>query len=401
MLDRHALNYVNGMEQEALELLKELAQIPAPSGKEERRAVFCRDWLTAHGAKGVFIDDALNVVYPVGVEETNPVVVFAAHTDVVFPDEEPLPLTEEDGVIRCPGVGDDTACVVALLTAARYVAEQKIRPQGVGLLFVCNSGEEGLGNLKGTRQICKDYEGRIQAFISFDCKLDEFVHRAVGSQRYRLRVRTKGGHSYYAFGEKNAIAELAGIIGRLYGIEVPQGGKTTFNVGTISGGTSVNTIAQEAEALYEFRSDCREDLEIMEKAFRKVMEEAAQREGVQVEYEVVGIRPCAGGGDPERQKMLEHRALWAVYRTLGYFPKPRKASTDCNIPMSLGIPSVCVGSFMGGGAHTRQEYLRADSLKSGLGIALDLALGYCRDDDGEEVWSLLRTEDEGTSEAEA
>ena len=140
MLDRHALNYVNGMEQEALELLKELAQIPAPSGKEERRAVFCRDWLTAHGAKGVFIDDALNVVYPVGVEETNPVVVFAAHTDVVFPDEEPLPLTEEDGVIRCPGVGDDTACVVALLTAARYVAEQKIRPQGVGLLFVCNSG---------------------------------------------------------------------------------------------------------------------------------------------------------------------------------------------------------------------------------------------------------------------
>ena len=291
--------------------------------------------------------------------------------------------------------------MTALLTAARYVAEQKIRPQGAGILFVCNSGEEGLGNLKGTRQICKDYEGRIQAFISFDCKLDEFIHRAVGSQRYRLRVRTKGGHSYYAFGEKNAIAELAEIIGRLYEIEVPHGGKTTFNVGMISGGTSVNTIAQEAEALYEFRSDCREDLEIMEKAFCKVMEEAAQREGVQVEYEVVGIRPCAGGGDPERQKMLEHRALWAVYRTLGYFPKPRKASTDCNIPMSLGIPSVCVGSFMGGGAHTRQEYLRADSLKSGLGIALDLVLGYCRDDDGEEVWSLLRPEDEGDSKAEA
>lgn len=395
MLDRHSLDYVNGLEREALELLKELAQIPAPSGKEEKRAEFCRDWLTDHKAKGVFIDEALNVVYPVGVEENNPVVVFAAHTDVVFPDETPLPLREEDGVIHCPGVGDDTACVVALLTAARYVAEQKIRPEGVGVLFVCNSGEEGLGNLKGTRQICKDYEGRIQAFISFDCKLDEFVHQAVGSQRYRLRVRTKGGHSYYAFGEKNAIAELARIIARLYEVQVPQGGKTTFNVGMISGGTSVNTIAQEAEALYEFRSDCREDLMIMEEKFREIMEEAAKLEAVQVDYEVVGIRPCAGGGDPERQKALERRALWAVYRTLGYFPKPRKASTDCNIPMSLGIPSVCVGSFMGAGAHTRQEYLRADTLKSGLGIALDLVLGFCRNDDGEEVGSLLRPEGEG------
>ncbi len=149
MLDRHALNYVNGMEQEALELLKELAQIPAPSGKEERRAVFCRDWLAAHGAEGVFIDEALNVVYPVGVEETNPVVVFAAHTDVVFPDEEPLPLAEEDGVIRCPGVGDDTACVTALLTAARYVAEQKIRLQGAGSSVCVQLRRGGIGQSEG------------------------------------------------------------------------------------------------------------------------------------------------------------------------------------------------------------------------------------------------------------
>ncbi len=397
MLDRHALDYVNGLEQEALELLKELAQIPAPSGKEEKRAFFCRDWLQSHGAEGVFIDEALNVVYPVGTEENKPVVVFAAHTDVVFPDETPLPLKEEGGVIRCPGIGDDTACVVALLMAARYVAEQKLQPQGPGILFVWNSCEEGLGNLKGTRRICKDYEGRIQAFISFDCKINEFIHQAVGSQRYRLRVRTRGGHSYYAFGEKNAIAELALIIARLYEIQVPHGGKTTFNVGMISGGTSVNTIAQEAEALYEFRSDCREDLQIMEEKFRAVMGEAGKTEDVQVDYEVVGIRPCGAAKDPESQKELEHRALWAVYRTLGYFPMPRKASTDCNIPMSLGIPSVCVGSFMGEGAHTREEYLQADSLKGGLGIALDLVLGYCRDDDGGEVWSLLRPEGEGNS----
>ena len=176
---------------------------------------------------------------------------------------------------------------------------------------------------------------------------------------------------------------------------MPHGGKTTFNVGMISGGTSVNTIAQEAEALYEFRSDCREDLEIMEKAFCKVMEEAAQREGVQVEYDWWGNPPLRGGGRPSARRCWEHRALWAVYRTLDISPKPRKAPiTDCNIPMSLGIPSVYVGSFMGGGAYPPGVSAR-DNLKSGLGIALDLVLGYCHDDDGEEVWSLLRPEDEG------
>ena len=395
MLDQQALDYIASQEQEALALLKEIAQIPAPSGKEELRAQFCKDWLTAHGAEGVFIDEALNVIYPVGVEDGKPVMVFAAHTDVVFPDETPLPLKEENGRICCPGVGDDTACLVSLMTAARYVAEQKIRPEGCGILFVCNSGEEGLGNLKGSRQICRDYGDRMKAFVSFDSPLEHLTNRAVGSQRYRLRVRTRGGHSYSNFGGKNAIAELSRIIGMFYDMQVPTGGKTTYNVGMISGGTSVNTIAQEAEALYEFRSDCREDLAIMERGFLDVMEnvggrpaeqagEAAAAQGtldpqaVVVEYETVGIRPCGGDVDPAAQEALEQCAREAVMGAVGRYPSANSASTDCNIPLSMGIPSVCIGSYFGSGAHTREEYIEADSLRHGLRVALDMVLAYCK-----------------------
>ena len=143
-----------------------------------------------------------------------------------------------------------------------------------GLLLVCNAGEEGLGNLKGVRKICEDYGGRIKSFCTFDSSLSSIVDRAVGSKRFRVKVRTRGGHSYNDFGNDNAIAGLASLVGKLYKIQVPEGGKTTYNVGMISGGTSVNTIAQEAEMLYEFRSDKRENLEYMERQFMEVLDRA-------------------------------------------------------------------------------------------------------------------------------
>ena len=156
-LNETILQYIEAHEDEAFELLVELAQIPAPSNQEEKRAEFIKSWLEAQGAEGVYIDEALNVIYPVGVTETNPLVVVAAHSDVVFGDLEPLPLVVEDGLIKCPGVGDDTANLVMLLMAAKYIAEQKILPKEGGLLLVANSGEEGLGNLKGSRQLVKDF----------------------------------------------------------------------------------------------------------------------------------------------------------------------------------------------------------------------------------------------------
>lgn len=367
------LNYVESHHEERIELLKTLAQIPAPSNHEEKRAQFCKKWLTDNGAKGVYIDDALNVIYPIGVTVDNPLVVFAAHSDVVFPDTDPLPLRVEDGKIYCPGVGDDTACVTALMMVARFIAQNDLQPKDRGVMIVINSSEEGLGNLKGTRKLFDDFGSRIQEFITVDTGNCRSVNRAVGSKRYQIAIDTEGGHSYSAFGNRNAIAYLASLIDTLYTIKVPAGGKTTYNVGTISGGTSVNTIAQHAEMLYEFRSDIRENLQIMEQHLNAAIE-FYRAKGVQVTVTLVGDRPCSGDVDAEKMDALVQRVKQTNDR---YFDRELQlfsGSTDCNIPLSLGIPAICVGCYEGAGAHTRGEYVRMDSLLPGLKFIFDLVL---------------------------
>lgn len=383
MLSDEILRYIEEHSREAYELLLTLARIPAPSNHEEKRAEFCREWLDAQGAKGVYVDEALNVVYPVDVREGEPVEVYMAHTDVVFPDEEELPLKVEDGRIYCPGVGDDTACLVCLLLAAKYIAEhvgtpewRELRGTGKpGLVLVCNAGEEGLGNLKGVRRICDVYGDRMESFCTFDSTLGSIVKRAVGSKRFRVRTSTCGGHSFNDFGRDNAIAKLAAIVVKLYEIKVPETGKTTYNVGMISGGTSVNTIAQQAEMLYEFRSESAENLEYMEAQFNAVISQA-RIEGVDVTVDIIGLRPCTGDVDEARQRALTERAAAAVRQATGQYPQCGSGSTDCNIPLSLGIPSVCLGSFRGDGAHTREEYVEIDSLTDGYKVAFAMILGW-------------------------
>ena len=375
ILNDTILQYIEAHEDEAFELLVELAQIPAPSNQEEKRAEFIKSWLEAQGAEGVYIDEALNVIYPVGVTETNPLVVVAAHSDVVFGDLEPLPLVVEDGLIKCPGVGDDTANLVMLLMAAKYIAEQKILPKEGGLLLVANSGEEGLGNLKGSRQLVKDFGHRMKEFISFDCTAHALINGAVGSKRFKVEVKTEGGHSFSDFGNKNAIAYLSAMIQDLYQIQVPEKGITTYNVGTISGGTSVNTIAQQAEMLYEFRSDEKESLEIMEEKFNAVVESYREK-GIDVHVTVVGERPCSAQVDEIVQGEMAERVIAAISRYFGWEPTASKASTDCNIPLSMGIPAVCTGCILGQGAHTREEYVEIDSLLPGLKVAFELILYY-------------------------
>ena len=375
ILNDTILQYIEAHEDEAFELLVELAQIPAPSNQEEKRAEFIKSWLEAQGAEGVYIDEALIVIYPVGVTETNPLVVVAAHSDVVFGDLEPLPLVVEDGLIKCPGVGDDTANLVMLLMAAKYIAEQKILPKEEGLLLVANSGEEGLGNLKGSRQLVKDFGYRMKEFISFDCTAHALINGAVGSKRFKVEVKTEGGHSFSDFGNKNAIAYLSAMIQDLYQIQVPEKGITTYNVGTISGGTSVNTIAQQAEMLYEFRSDEKESLEIMEEKFNAVVKSYREK-GIDVHVTVVGERPCSAQVDEIVQGEMAERVIAAISRYFGWEPTASKASTDCNIPLSMGIPAVCTGCILGQGAHTREEYVEIDSLLPGLKVAFELILYY-------------------------
>ena len=368
----NVFTYLDAHEQEARELLTQLARIPAPSNQEERRAEFCLNWLKGMGAEEAYMDEALNVIYPVGVDGKNDLMVFMAHSDVVFPDQEELPLRVEDGKIHCPGVGDDTANVVAMLMTAGFVARERMMPKNCGVLIVVNSGEEGLGNLKGSKKIMEDFGHRVKEFITFDGNANAIVTKAVGSKRYRVSVTTEGGHSYARFGAPNAIALLSAIIARLYEIRVPDIGRTTYNVGTISGGTSVNTIAQNAEMLFEFRSDEREGLAIMQSHFDRILEEFLEK-GMEIQTELVGDRPCGLNID---NSALASRAASAVLAHYGWMPHFGVGSTDCNVPLSMGIPAICPGCVMGWGAHTREEYVRIDSLLPGLKVAAELILHH-------------------------
>ncbi|MBE6763944.1 MAG: M20/M25/M40 family metallo-hydrolase [Ruminococcaceae bacterium] len=354
---------------QAVSLLKALAPIPAPSGNEERRATFCRDWLHAHGATQAYIDEVQNVICPIGVTSDNPLTVICAHSDVVFADTEPLPLEERDGRLYCPGIGDDTANVVALLMAVKYCIENAVEPR-VGLLFVVNSCEEGLGNLKGTKHLMSVFGSRVREFVSFDCSAREVIAQAVGSRRFRICADTAGGHSYFDFGADNAVAVLSSLVTELYRMTVPASG-TTFNVGTISGGTSVNTIAQHAEMLFEFRSDNDVHLERMQEQFDSIVSRYPQ-----VTAETVGERPCAKQVDADAQAALVAKATETIRSCFGWDPVVKAGSTDCNVPLSMGIPSVCFGCILGNGMHTREEYIELNSVTNGLQAALKTVMHY-------------------------
>jgi acetylornithine deacetylase/succinyl-diaminopimelate desuccinylase-like protein len=371
-LTKEHLDYLHENEKKAREFLMKLASIPAPSNQENLRAQACADWLRSLGAEDVKLDSTGNVIYLVGSAE-GPLTVFSAHSDVVFQDTDSLPVSVREGKIFCPGIGDDTANVVALLLAAGYLAQRKLVPKKGGLLFVIDAGEEGLGNLRGCRAVLKRFGRHVRRFYSFDLEYKHGINRAVGSRRYRITLRTRGGHSYHDFGTKSAIAAMAEIIAELYRIPLPEGGKTTYNVGMVRGGTSVNTIAEEARFLYEFRSDEERNLEYMEKHFREVLRRH-EAEDLEIKVLPLGERPCGHGVDPSAEQRLVNQVRDCVREHCGFTPEFTAGSTDCNMPLSMGIPSVCIGCYEGGGEHTREEYVKIDSLFKGYEIAFDIVL---------------------------
>ena len=361
--------------EEHLDLIKRLAAVPAPSHKEDARVRFLLNELDKMGYEA-FSDEAKNVIVPVGAELPGKITCYMAHIDVVFPDEEALPVREEGGRLYAPGVGDDTANVCAILRILAYIREHGLRPTEP-LLFVLNSCEEGLGNLKGVRSIMSAYGERIKEVVSFDCSMDEgFVVRAVGSERWRVTAKTRGGHSWGAFGSPNAIHRMAELVTKLYKQEVPvlENARTTYNVGGFTGGTSINTIAPRAEILYEYRSNDRRGLAAMRESFLKLVSEADCAEA-RFETELLGERPCGGEVDEAAFKTLCERCERAYASVTGEAPNRIAASTDANIPLSMGVPALTFGLYNGEGAHTRGEWLDIESLKPGLLIGLWLVVG--------------------------
>lgn len=367
-------NWIEAHFDEQIGLLKTLAAIPAPSGEEDRRVEFLSDWLKKRGFE-CRVDEAKNVIVPFCDESDTAITCYTAHTDVVFPDTSLLPVRIDGERLCAPGVGDDTANVVAILMMLAYARENGLRPK-TPVMFAFNSCEEGLGNLKGIRQIMKDHAGRIKEVVSFDCNLDDGIcTKAVGSERWRVTAHTVGGHSFSAFGNPSAIHHMTKLVAKLYGQELPKfGGVTTYNAGVISGGTSVNTIAQSCELLYEYRSDNRESLAFMRRQFETLLS-SSNCEEARFEAELIGDRPCGGEVDEAAFAALIGRCSDAITEVTGKKPRLCMGSTDANIPLSLGVPAVTFGLLNGGGAHTREEWLDISSLKVGLEIGLRLVIG--------------------------
>jgi len=364
---KQLFRWCESKQEEQTALLKTLAAIPAPSHQEDLRAEFICNWLRDKGARNPYIDSAKNVVLSFG---QGPYLAVLAHTDVVFPDTRPLPIREENGRICCPGIGDDTANVVALMLCIEFfLSHPDLVPEP--LLIVFNSCEEGLGNLKGVRQIVADHPGQIHALVSFDCQSDCVISRAVGSERWQVSVDTVGGHSFSDFGNPNAIVHLSRLIDRLYRQQVPakENTVTTYNVGLVSGGTSVNTIAQHAEMTYEYRSNDRDCLSLMARQFHDLIAQADCPEA-RIAVTSLGIRPCGGNVPREKHLQLLNRCRNAIQCVYSEEIPFCAASTDANIPLSLGIPAATFGLYRGGGAHTREEYVDIESLTPGLKIAM-------------------------------
>ena len=301
-----------------------------------------------------------------------------AHTDTVFPDTTyPMPFARDEKTLYSPGVGDDTACLAIMLTVAKYVTEKGL-DSNTGVLFVANSCEEGLGNLKGVKQLMKDYQDRIERVYTFDGMYNYLLNKCVGSHRYKITFETEGGHSFNNFGNRNAVYAMSSLINDLYECKVPEinGSKTTYNVGLVEGGTSVNTIVQKASMLYEYRSEDATCLKKMQEYFECALEKAKKEKKAEITVDLIGVRPCGGNVDLDKLEEMSIGAKATCERYSGIKCQYNSGSTDANIPMSIGIPAVCVGVYMGKGVHTREETAEIDSIPIGLKIAAEIILGY-------------------------
>ncbi len=348
-----------------IELAVQIQQIPAPTFDEMKRAEFVRDRFVENGLHDVSMDELGNVYGRLFVEnrkqqDARPLIV-SAHLDTVFPLGTDLRATRSAGLIRGPGLGDNSLGVAALLGLLWKLREQNTTPAG-DIWFVANIGEEGLGDLRGMKAVVERFGADVRAYLVLEgLALGHVYHRAVGVKRYRVTARTTGGHSWSDYGKPSAIHELARLVVQLTSLELPAHPRTTMNVGKISGGTSVNVIAAEASLELDLRSEGQEALAELISRAEKIIHNAS-RHDVRVEAEVIGQRP-AGVISPNHPlvKLAEE-----CLRELGIEPILTVGSTDANIPLSKGYPAIVLGVSTGGSAHTVREYINTEPVAQGM-----------------------------------
>ncbi|HET8843913.1 MAG TPA: M20/M25/M40 family metallo-hydrolase [Ktedonobacteraceae bacterium] len=348
-------------------LTRQICEVPAPTGQEQERARLIATLWQERGYTPE-IDTVGNVYVRRQGGAKAPLVMLLAHTDTVFPASTPLTIKRDGNLLFGPGIGDNCVSVASMLHIFDILDELGIET-ATDLMAVANVGEEGLGNLLGARTAVERYQKQLGAVLVIDGGLGYITHGAVGSQRWRITVHGPGGHSYGSFGTPSAIHGLGKIIANLADLSVPTFPKTTFNVGVIEGGTSVNTIAPSASALLDLRSTNVGALQKLADQAREIITHCAG-EGLSTEIEVLGERPA---GERSLSDPLIQLAT-ATLHWLGINPQYSFSSTDANIPISLNIPAVCIGITRGEHAHTLQEVLSIAPIAQGLAQALRLCI---------------------------
>ena len=348
----------------ALEEQKRITEIPAPPYKEKIRAEYFLKRMQELGFKDAAIDSEGNVIaLRKGTGGGRPKLVVSAHLDTVFPESTDVTVKEKDGVILAPGIGDDSRGLAALLSLIKAMNENSVATVG-DLMVVGTVGEEELGNLRGVKALFRDHAD-IDGFISIDgLGITRVVNQATGSHRYEMIFRGPGGHSFQEFGLPSAIHALGRAVAKISELQTPSEPKTTFTVGTVAGGTSVNAIAGEARMAVDMRSNSTDELLKLEARLLDLVRQAVVEENARWNTDKMTVEIKLIGDRPAGIVSMDSPIVQATQRTVAAIARgPRVtfagSSTDSNIAMSLGIPAVTIGGGgEGGNWHSRNEWYK-------------------------------------------
>jgi tripeptide aminopeptidase len=348
-----ALDGAKASEPQTIEDEIRFCEIPAPSFKEDARGQELKRTFQQLGLQNVRIDKAGNVLGEYPGAAPRPHFVLAAHLDTVFPEGTDVKVKREGAILRGPGIGDDCRGLAVLVQIIRQMKKANVRTPG-SITFVADVGEEGLGDLRGMKELFKvTLKDQIDRFVSIDGTGVHVTNTAVGSHRYRVTFKGPGGHSFGAFGMANPMGAMGRAIAKIQEMQVPKQPKTTFNVGRVGGGTSVNSIPFDAWMEVDMRSSDPSSLAAVDASFQKAVDSAVAEENqrwgqaktITVVKELVGDRPA--GSTPENAPIV--RAGLAAATILGFSSDLGEGSTDSNLPMSMTIPAITIGG--GGRGH--------------------------------------------------
>jgi len=349
------------VEQRVLELAIQIQGIPAPTFQEHERAAFVQSLFVTEQLANVEADSLHNIYarYP-GNSRKNPLIV-SAHLDTVFGADVPLGVSRRPARVSGPGIGDNSLGVAALFGLI-WMLRQRHAPLAADLWLVANVREEGLGDLQGMRRIVARFGHQVLGYLVIEgTALGQVYHRAVGVRRYRVRISTSGGHSWSDYGQPSAVHELAQVITQITTLELPDHPRTTVNVGMVQGGTGINVLASDAVFELDIRCETEAGLKEIVARVDSVLH-AARKKGVAVEAQVIGERPAGGIAEDHRLVRLAGECL----AEQGFAAAFTSGSTDANIPLSLGLPSLVLGVTTGAGAHTPHEYIDTAPISKGL-----------------------------------